>query len=246
MSEAPIVYSIVVPALNEEKLLERMLRQFTSGLVARHRVEVIVSDGGSRDRTLSIAEHLAHRVVRNEPYVKQTISMGRNAGAKEARGRILIFLNADTLIQDAELFFRRIGEELQDPSVIAVTSSVAVYPEEETPMDRRFHGFYNWFFVMMNRVGMGMGRGECHVIRREVFEQLHGYAQRIAAGEDYDMFRRLDKRGRIRFLEDVVVYESPRRYRRYGYAYVTASWFLNFLAVFFLGRSILDEWKPVR
>ena len=99
---------------------------------------------------------------------------------------------------------------------------------------------------MLTGVGLGWGRGECHVIRREVFEELQGYSLRIAAGEDYDMFRRLDKRGRIKFLEDVVVYESPRRYRRYGYAYVTASWFLNFLAVFFLGRSILDEWKPVR
>ncbi len=99
---------------------------------------------------------------------------------------------------------------------------------------------------MMNQVGMGMGRGECHVIRREIFAQLEGYASRIAAGEDYDMFRRLEHLGKIKFLRDVVVYESPRRYRRYGYLYVTASWFLNFLAVFFLKRSILSEWKPVR
>lgn len=60
------------------------------------------------------------------------------------------------------------------------------------------------------------------------------------------MFRRLESHGRIKFLRDVVVYESPRRYRRYGYAYVTASWFLNFLSVFFLRRSILSEWKPIR
>ena len=246
MNETSVVYSIVIPALNEEKLLERMLRQFTPELISRYALEVIVSDGGSHDRTLSIAESLAHRVVRNIPYVKQTISIGRNAGAKAACGQILIFLNADTLIQNPDYFFKRIGEELKSPDIIAVTSSVAVYPEEATPQDRRFHGFYNWFFIMMNRVGMGMGRGECHVIRREVFEELRGYSLRIAAGEDYDMFRRLDKRGRIKFLQDVVVYESPRRYRRYGYAYVTASWFLNFLAVFFLRRSILNEWKPVR
>jgi hypothetical protein len=60
------------------------------------------------------------------------------------------------------------------------------------------------------------------------------------------MFRRLVKLGKVKFLKDLVVYESPRRYRRYGYAYVTASWFLNFLAVFLLRRSIMSEWKPVR
>jgi hypothetical protein len=60
------------------------------------------------------------------------------------------------------------------------------------------------------------------------------------------MFRRIVKLGNVTFVRDVVVYESPRRYRRYGYAFVTASWFMNFLAVFFLRRSILSEWKPVR
>ena len=83
-------------------------------------------------------------------------------------------------------------------------------------------------------------------MKREVFTRVRGYADRIAAGEDYDMFRRLEKAGHVKFLRDVVVFESPRRYRKYGYAYVTASWFLNFLAVFFLRRSILSEWKPVR
>jgi glycosyltransferase involved in cell wall biosynthesis len=246
MSDTAVVYSVIVPALNEEKLLERMLRQFTPELVARFGIEVIVSDGGSTDRTLAIADAGAHRVVRNVPYSKQTISMGRNAGARDARGRILIFLNADTLIKDPGYFFKRIEEELPGPGIVALTSSVMVYPEEEREVDRRYHGFYNWFFATMNRVGMGMGRGECHVIRKEVFEELSGYASQIAAGEDYDMFRRLDMRGRVKFLRDVVVYESPRRYRRYGYAYVTASWFLNFLAVFFLRRSILNEWRPVR
>jgi glycosyltransferase involved in cell wall biosynthesis len=246
MNDPAVRFSIVVPAVNEEKLIERMLRQFTPQIVARYAVEVIVSDGGSTDRTLDIADALAHRVVRNEPYVKQTISMGRNAGANVARGEVFIFLNADTLLKDPDLFFRRITEELPAQDVVALTSSVLVYPEEERRLDRWYHGFYNWFFYMMNQVGMGMGRGECHVIRRGTFAALNGYASRIAAGEDYDMFRRLEQCGRVKFLRDVVVYESPRRYRKYGYLYVTASWFLNFLAVFFLRRSILSEWKPVR
>ena len=246
MNAAGVKYSVIVPALNEEKLLGSMLAQFSPDLVARLGIEVIVSDGGSSDRTLAIAEAGAHRVVRNEPYVKQTISMGRNAGTSLARGEVFIFLNADTRIQNPAFFFRRIGEELADPAVVAITASVAVYPEEERRIDRWYHGFYNWFFYMMNRVGMGMGRGECHVIRREEFENVRGYASRIVAGEDYELFRRLERRGRIRFLRELLVYESPRRYRKFGYAYVTASWFLNFLAIFFLRRSIMDEWKPVR
>ena len=238
--------SIIVPALNEEKLLERMLRQFTPDIVREYDLQIVVSDGGSSDRTLEIARRHAHKVVENSGGVKQTISLGRNEGAKAADGEVLVFLNADTLVQDLSRFFRRMLEELRAPGVVAVTCSVMVYPDEERLIDRRYHGFYNWFFYMMNRVGMAMGRGECHVMTAGVFQRVRGYADRIAAGEDYDMFRRIEKLGRVTFVRDVVVYESPRRYRRYGYLYVTASWFMNFLAVFFLRRSILNEWKPVR
>ncbi len=238
--------SVIIPTLNEEKLLEAMLLQFPPEIVKRHNVEVIVSDGGSTDRTLEIAHRLAHKVVENLDHARQTISIGRNAGAAQAIGEVLVFLNADTLIADVDRFFLTVKEEIQAPQIAALTCSVLVFPQEERTTDVLFHRFYNWFFYMMNRVGMAMGRGECHIIKRPVFEQMNGYATGIVAGEDYDMFRRLEKVGKVKFLKDLVVYESPRRYRQFGYAYVTVSWFLNFLAVFFLHRSISDQWKPVR
>jgi glycosyltransferase involved in cell wall biosynthesis len=238
--------SVIIPTLNEEKLLERMLMQFTPLLIERYHIDIVVSDGGSRDGTLAIAARHAHTVVTNPEGIKQTIAMGRNIGARSARGSVFVFLNADTLIGDPESFFATVNAEIGAPGLAALTCRVEVYPDERRAQDRAFHGFYNWFFAMMNNVGMGMGRGECHIMTREVFEAVHGYADRIAAGEDYDLFRRLERVGRVRFLTSVVVYESPRRYRRYGYLFVTVSWFINFLAVFFLRRSILSEWKPVR
>ena len=78
MSDAPRV-SVIVPALNEEKLLPAMLAQFTDDLLRRHRIELIVSDGGSTDATLAIARSRAHIVVENTARTKQTIAMGRTS-----------------------------------------------------------------------------------------------------------------------------------------------------------------------
>lgn len=238
--------SIIIPTLDEEKLLPRMLQQFTPQLIKKYDLELVVSDGGSTDNTIAVARQYTQTVVENGDGTKQTISLGRNIGAQHARGDVFVFFNADTLIKDIDRFFLRLHQEIDGDRTVAVTCSVEVYPEERHIADTLYHGFYNWLFYMMNQVGMGMGRGECHIMRRDIFQKIGGYASGIAAGEDYDLFRRLDKLGRIKFLKDVVVYESPRRYRKYGYAYVTASWFMNFLAVFFFHRSILNEWKPVR
>ena len=74
--------SVIIPTLNEEKLIERMLQQFTPGLIEKHDLEIVVSDGGSTDATLSIAKQYAHTVVENAAGIKQTISLGRNLGAE--------------------------------------------------------------------------------------------------------------------------------------------------------------------
>jgi glycosyltransferase involved in cell wall biosynthesis len=236
--------SVVIPTLNEEKLLGGMLEQFTQ--LHSHAIELVVSDGGSTDGTLAIARKYAHILVENRDGKRQTISMGRNRGAERATGDVLVFLAADTLFENAATFFSVIEKEIANPSIAALTGSVSVYPAEERRIDRAYHGFYNWLFAMMNRVGMGMGRGECHIMRRDVFEKVKGYAEGIAAGEDYEIFQRLKKVGEVRFLRELRIFESPRRYRRLGYLRVTGAWFLNFLSVFFLGRSIRKEWKPIR
>ena len=223
-----------------------MLAQFTSELASRFDFEVIVSDGGSTDATLAIARAAGCTIVENTSGERQTIAIGRNQGAARARGRVLVFLCADTLIADPELFFRTIIAEVDAPGIVALTCRVTVYPEEERLSDRLYHGFYNWLFSMMNVVGMGMGRGECHIMRREVYEEVGGYSGTIVAGEDFELYSRLEHHGRVRFLSHLRVYESPRRYRHYGYLRVTGAWFSNFLCVYFLGRSLRREWKPIR
>ncbi len=60
------------------------------------------------------------------------------------------------------------------------------------------------------------------------------------------MFRRLVKLGRVSFCPRCRGLRIAATVPEVRVSHVTASWFMNFLAVFFLRRSILNEWKPVR
>jgi len=82
--------SVVVPTLNEEAYIERCLKSLSEQDFPSY--EIIVVDGGSRDRTVRIAENYADRVfiVR-----KKGIALGRVFGAKKARGRLVYTTDAD-------------------------------------------------------------------------------------------------------------------------------------------------------
>ena len=89
--------SFIIPAFNEERYLARTINSVRSclSIVNPHDGEIIVVDNNSTDQTGEIARKLGCKVV-FEP-VNQ-IARARNAGAREARGKTLLFLDADTLL----------------------------------------------------------------------------------------------------------------------------------------------------
>jgi glycosyltransferase involved in cell wall biosynthesis len=241
------MYSIIIPTLNEEKLLPAILCQLTdAGLRKSFNYEIIISDGGSKDKTLEIAKKKADKVCLNKEGIVQNIAMGRNAGAKAASGDILIFLNGDVLIKDPFSFFSFIENSFCKSNYAAMTCAVRIPPEEENIGDRLFHGFYNVYFNFLNTIGMGMGRGECQVIRKKVFETTGGNNEALAAGEDFDLFRKIRRLGKVLFSKELIIYESPRRYRKLGYFNVTFSWLKNSVSVVVKNKSISKEWEQIR
>lgn len=242
--------SIVIPALNEEKLIGRILAAFPRDLCRAISAELIVSDGGSGDRTTVIAKEWVDLVVVHRERRRQTIAEGRNAGASVARGELLVFINADTLPQDPVAFLeeldRFVGHGELAGTYAAWACPVQIAPEERRLSDRLFHGFFNRYVRLLNLIGLGMGRGECQVVWTARFREVGGYEDHMAAGEDFDLYRRLAERGKIGYSEALRVYESPRRFRRFGYLRVLFEWTLNGLAVMILGRSISKEWEEIR
>lgn len=115
--------SVIIPTLNEESYIEKTLRHVHS-LPGTY--EVIVSDGGSSDSTIEI--------VKNFPKVRLVNSeKGRakqmNQGAKLAKGEVLLFLHADTLLPHN--YFISIFDYLQNPENIGGSFSLKLDKEHK-------------------------------------------------------------------------------------------------------------------
>ncbi len=249
-SKVKALISLVIPVYMEEKILESNLINFTKELRDYYSFELIVSDGGSSDRTVEIARKYADKVVVHNKKERQTIAAGRNRGAEVASGDVIVFLNGDTFPAYIEEFFDVIFKfaknNIQYKKYSALACYVSSLPEEELFKDRVFYFLHNSYVHFLNLIGLGMGRGECQVVRTADFNKINGFRDSIVAGEDFDLFRRLSAIGKIKFEKKLHVLESPRRFRKYGYFKTVFFWTLNSLSVWFFGKSVSKEWEAVR
>ncbi len=239
--------SVIIPTLQEESVLPSTLACFPLERRRRYGIELIISDGGSSDATLNYAHEHADVVIAYTGKQRQSIAQGRNWGARLAHGEVLVFLNADSVPADPDDFASYVLQwAYSAPEEVAIACPVFVHPAVEVWKDRLFHGLYNRYLWLLNACGLGIGRGECHIVRRWAFERVGGYNEALYAGEDFDLYRRLRRLGRIRMAWELPIYESPRRYRRYGYARTLWLWTLNAASVLLFNRSHARSWEPVR
>jgi len=240
-------YSFIIPVLNEERLILNLLKQIgDSELKKKYDYEIILSDGGSSDATVKIALPFADKIVCHTGKTRQNIAIGRNSGAEKAEGDILLFLNGDVRFSDFVSFMNIMENKFFNSNYVAFTCDVKIAPDQEILVDKLFLGFYNVYFKILNIIGVGMGRGECHAVRAELFRKLNGNNTALAAGEDFELFTRIRRKGKVLYSTETCIYESPRRYRKMGHMKILLSWLVNSASVIFIKRSASKEWEQIR
>jgi rSAM/selenodomain-associated transferase 2 len=194
--------SIVIPTLDEEKLLPRTL----DALLPQARTgpaEVILVDGGSTDSTLEIARGTASvRVVTSHP------GRGRqmNTGAREARGSLLVFLPADTVLPRGAV---RALEEI-DRAGRRSAGGFRQRFDRERPVLRVVSALHN---ARARLTGVFYG-DQVPFVRRELFREIGGFREDIDM-EDVEFGTRL-KRWTRPVLLALTVTTSSRRFDRAG------------------------------
>jgi len=239
--------SIIIPTLDEEKVIGQTLSLLKSQLTTAH--EIIVSDGGSKDKTVYIAKKLADKVVVHEGVGRQTIGQGRNEGARVVHGEFLVFIDADCVIPDPDRFFAfALADFEKSPELVALTVYLRVFPESETASDKVVGWMRNFAVRVRNnffRKGDCAG-GEFQMIRKEAFWKIGGYREELVTCEDRDLFRRLAKIGKTMSDPKLMVFHAGRRAHTLGWPYLIGLFVVNTIYFRIRGRAFSKEWAPVR
>lgn len=238
--------SIIIPTLNEEKIIEKMLLALKEFNAFDH--EIIVSDGLSKDKTVELAQKYADKVVVHDGLTRQTIGLGRNAGAAAATGEYLVFLDGDVFIPDINDFFKRAIEVFEKrPKMIAMTAILKTLPEYETFMDKISWAFISRFHQFANNVmKMGSSSGEFQMYRREAFERVGGYSKTLVFGEDAEIFYRLSKIGETRLEPSLCVMHTSRRAHNVGWLHLWTLYIVNSVSNIVRRKPVSKEWKVSR
>ncbi len=236
--------SIVIPALKEEGYIAGTIEQFAA-LDIPH--EVIVSDGGSPDRTVEIATPLADKVAVMHDG-KPTPSRQRNDGARLATGEFIAFVDSSVRIPDINAFFAHaIARFDAEPELVCLVGPQNVLPEIETVADQAFLGLQNLVIRIQNNViGNGMGTGKFIFVRRRSFEEIHGFREDLVAGEDLNLVFRLSRIGKTRYDGALGIRYPGRREHGLGWPYLLWIWVINVVWILLFGKAWNKEWRPVR
>ncbi len=235
--------SFIIPCLDEEKRIASVIKQF-GVLKGKYDYEVIIGDGGSTDKTVKIAKKHGANVFQNKRE-NQNIAKNRNLGAKYAKGDILVFCDADTKLSNPLFFTKTIISKFEDTNIVGGVPKIRVLPKEEKNEDKLYLFILNLYCKESFKTKKPIASGQCQIIRRSTFEKIKGYNEKLAHGEDGDLIMRLGKIGKLYFFSNLTIYESARRYRKWGYSKLITTAAANLMSRAIFKKDILKEWERV-
>jgi len=222
--------SVIIPTLNEEKNLPRLLKSIKGQNFKS--IEIIVADADSKDKTIEIAKSEGVRIVKGG-----LPSCGRNQGAKFAKAELLLFLDADVFLP--EFFLEKSLKEFKERKL--AIASFQLVPIESRFARVFFNIFYNFPIRLLEKflphAAMGI------LIKKELFLKLNGFDESIRLAEDHDLARRAKKIARFGIIKKAKLFVSIRRFQKDGWIKTALKYFFCELHMIFIGPVRTDIFR---
>ena len=193
--------SIIIPAFNEARLIERSLQSVAVSIAANKKSsftsEIIVVDNNSTDNTAELAREAGAKVV-FEPI--NQIGRARNAGASHATGDWLLFLDADSLLSPGLL--ADILRMIESGKYVGCGSTL------------RMDGLPWWAHLTLRiwtdvSILFRWAAGALIVCRRDAFQEVGGFDQDLYALDEIRLSKQLKQWGRRHGLHFTILTGHP-------------------------------------
>lgn len=207
--DAPLV-SVIIPAHNAMPTLASTLASCCSQ--THSNIEIIVVDDGSSDSTPDVTASWQLRDPRIR-LVSNTVPTGvggaRNRGAREARGEVLCFVDADDLLAP-ESICRRLAVLRRDGADLCYSWSAVIDEADNVVRARSHSGLKEGAFGALVKYGNVLGNGSCIIVTRRAFDAVGGYDEGLfragAQGcEDYAFYLAVARRFGFTCCEEALV-----------------------------------------
>ncbi|MCS6956323.1 MAG: glycosyltransferase [Patescibacteria group bacterium] len=204
--------SIIIPTLNEEKFLPKLLTDLTKQ--QKKDFEVIVVDSVSIDKTKKTINQFKKNLrIYFFQIKKKNVSYQRNFGASNAKGDYLIFLDADSRIQPS--FLEKVEKFiLKNKGLVFIPY---VKPEKKDILYKPLFDLANILVEFSQKLPKKFSLGGSIIIEKNFFKLIGGFNEKLFISEDHELIERASDYGvQIKFIKNSPVTFSLRRIKKEG------------------------------
>jgi glycosyltransferase involved in cell wall biosynthesis len=218
-----VFFSVIIPTLNEEDYLPKVLADLTKQRLKNF--EVILVDGSSTDKTKEKALEFAKFFPLQFYTVKKgNVSYQRNFGAQKAKGEYLLFLDADARVE--EVFTENIYKNILKKKDLLFLPTLTA--EEKSSKNKLVFKIANSTIKLSQSLNKPLSAGGAIFITKKLFSTLNGFKEDLFICEDHNLIQRARKLGiKAKILKDVRVSFSLRRVKKEGQASVLYKYLLS-------------------
>lgn len=203
-----LFFSIIIPTLNEEDFLPRLLDDIKKQKEKDY--EVIVVDGSSIDNTKQITLDYKKKYFRLKV---NNVSAQRNFGAKKAKGKYLVFLDADIRIK--KNFLKNIAKNINKKKGLIFIPYMI--PEKGNEEYKPIFDLSNMFVEFSQNLSKKFSMGGSMVIEANLFRLIGGFNDRLHMSEDHEIIQRAHDWGvNPKFMKNAHITFCLRRMEKEG------------------------------